>query len=175
MTTCKHCGEPISSTAKTCPHCGGKNKKPLYKRPWIYILALLIVFFLVGGSGNSSTNNDTASKNDSSAEVLENDNIPNEYKSALRSAKTYSDTMHMSKQAIYNQLTSDFDKFSEDAAQYAVDNLDADYNKNALKKAESYSNTMSMSKRSIYNQLTSDAGEKFTAEEAQYAIDHLDD
>ena len=33
---------------------------------------------------------------------------------------------------------------------------------------------MNMSKKSIYDQLTSEYGEKFTAEEAQYAIDHLD-
>ena len=34
---------------------------------------------------------------------------------------------------------------------------------------------MIMSKDSIYDQLTSEYGEKFTAEEAQYAIDNLDD
>lgn len=33
---------------------------------------------------------------------------------------------------------------------------------------------MSMSKDAIYDQLVSDYGEKFTAEEAQYAIDNLD-
>ena len=47
--------------------------------------------------------------------------------------------------------------------------------KNALKKAESYSFTMHMSKKGIYKQLTSEYGEGFTDEEAQYAIDHLDD
>ena len=35
--------------------------------------------------------------------------------------------------------------------------------------------TMSMSKSAIYDQLVSEYGEQFTAEEAQYAIDHLDD
>ena len=53
------------------------------------------------------------------------------------------------------------------------DNLKANYNENALKKAETYSSTMNMSKASIYNQLTSSAGEKFTKEEAQYAVDNL--
>ena len=33
---------------------------------------------------------------------------------------------------------------------------------------------MSMSKDAIYDQLISEYGEKFTAEEAQYAIDNLD-
>nr|WP_241963178.1 Ltp family lipoprotein [Staphylococcus simulans] len=31
-----------------------------------------------------------------------------------------------------------------------------------------------MSKAEIFDQLTSEYGEKFTTEEAQYAVDHLD-
>lgn len=46
---------------------------------------------------------------------------------------------------------------------------------NALKKAESYSNLMHMSKAGIYKQLTSEYGEGFSAEDAQYAIDNLED
>ena len=34
---------------------------------------------------------------------------------------------------------------------------------------------MNMSKDAIYDQLTSENGEKFTVEEAQYAIDNLDE
>lgn len=103
-------------------------------------------------------------------------NPPIEYQNALRKAEYYSKTMHMSKQGIYNQLTSEYgEKFSADASQYAIDNMTADWNQNALEKAKSYQKTMSMSKNAIYDQLISDYGEKFTKEEAKYAIDHLDD
>jgi len=99
-----------------------------------------------------------------------------EYKNALRKAETYSKTMHMSKKALYDQLTSEYgEKFPADAAQYAIDNIQADWNANALEKAKTYQKSMSMSKSAIYDQLISDYGEKFTKEEAQYAIDHLDD
>lgn len=99
---------------------------------------------------------------------------PVEYQSALKKAKSYSDGMHMSKQSIYDQLTSEYgEKFSTEAAQYAVDHLQADYNANALAKAKSYQETMSMSPSAIYDQLVSSYGEKFTPEEAQYAIDNL--
>lgn len=99
-----------------------------------------------------------------------------EYKNALKKAESYSKNMHMSKQGIYNQLTSEYgEKFPADAAQYAIDNMEADWNNNALQKAKSYQNTMNMSKQRIYSQLISEYGEKFTKEEAQYAIDHLDD
>ncbi|CKA75352.1 choline binding protein [Streptococcus pneumoniae] len=47
-----------------------------------------------------------------------------EYSAALGKAKTYNSLFHMSKKRMYRQLTSDFDKFSNDAAQYAIDHLD---------------------------------------------------
>ena len=97
-----------------------------------------------------------------------------EYKNALAKAKTYSDSMHMSKQGIYDQLTSQYgENFAPDAAQYAIDNLQADYNANALAKAKTYYTSMNMSKQAVYDQLVSQYGEKFTPEEAQYAVDNL--
>lgn len=103
------------------------------------------------------------------------DDVPSDHASALRSAETYSDMMHMSKQAIYDQLTSDYDQYSEEAAQYAIDNVDADWNENALESAKSYRETLNMSPDAIHDQLTSEYGGKFTEEEADYAIEHLDD
>ena len=82
--------------------------------------------------------------------------------------------MHMSKAAIYDQLISEYgEQFTEEEAQYAVDNLAADYKANALAKAKTYQETMSMSKSAIYDQLVSEYGEQFTSEEAQYAVDNL--
>lgn len=97
-------------------------------------------------------------------------------KNALNKAKSYSNTMHMSKKGIYKQLISEYGEgFTKEEAQYAIDNIKVDWKKNALAKAKNYQESMSMSKSAIYKQLTSDYGEGFTAEEAQYAIDHLDD
>ena len=62
---------------------------------------------------------------------------------------------------------------SVEAAQYAIDNVKADWKQNALEKAKTYQSTMSMSKQRIYEQLVSEYGEQFTPEEAQYAIDNL--
>ena len=104
----------------------------------------------------------------------EEDNVPGEYRSALKSAEFYSKFFHNSKAAIYDQLTSEYgDNVSAEAAQYAIDNVQADWNQNALKSAESYSETMHMSKAGIYDQLISKYGDQFTAEEAQYAIDNI--
>lgn len=101
---------------------------------------------------------------------------PMEYLNALAKAQTYSDMMHMSKQGIYDQLVSEYgEAFPADAAQYAIDHLEADYFANALEKAKTYAEMMNMSKSAIYDQLVSEYGEQFTPEEAQYAIDHLED
>lgn len=99
-----------------------------------------------------------------------------EQKNALKKAESYAKTLHMSKAKIYDQLTSEYGEgFDKDAAQYAIDNIEWDWNANALAKAKSYRDTMSMSKNRIYDQLISEYGEKFTKEQAQYAVDHLDD
>lgn len=104
----------------------------------------------------------------------ETSSVPLENVNALVQAESYSEVMHMSKQGIYDQLTSEYGgQFSEEAAQYAIDNLVADFNANALAQAEQYSDTMHMSKQAIYDQLVSEYGGQFTEEEAQYAIDNL--
>lgn len=102
------------------------------------------------------------------------DSVPPEYKSALRQADNYANVMHMSKAGLLKQLTSEYgDKFSQEAAQYAVDNVKADWNANVLAKAKSYQENMAMSPEAIRDQLTSEYGEQFTPEEADYAIQHL--
>ena len=111
--------------------------------------------------GQSST---ASSSNDSNSE----------YSAALGKAKSYNSLFHMSKKRMYRQLTSDFDKFSNDAAQYAVDHLEADYKYNALFNAKNYRKLFNMSKSRLINQLTSSI-DGFTEEEANYAINHLDD
>ncbi|OAV62855.1 Ltp family lipoprotein [Enteractinococcus helveticum] len=112
------------------------------------------------------------------AEVVEEepveDDVPSEHRSALRSAETYSDMMHMSKAGIFDQLTSEYGgQFTEEAAQYAVDNVEADWNNNALESAITYQDTMAMSPAAIHDQLTSEYGGQFTTEEADYAIANL--
>lgn len=119
-----------------------------------------------GGSGEASQKEKV--KEDQSQSV------PKEYKTALNKAEQYSSMMHMSKQGIYDQLTSEYgERYTAEAAQYAVDNMTADWNANALAKAKDYQDMMDMSPAAIYDQLVSDYGEKFTPEEAQYAIDNL--
>ena len=151
------------------------EKKPFYKRVWFWILVVLVIFIgsaaVSGGNGSSSSSSSSSSAKSSSSS---SPHVSATKVAALKSAQTYSDTMHMSKQGIYDQLTSDAgDKFDDASAQYAVDHVKADWNKNALKAAESYQKDQNMSPEAIRDQLTSDAGDKFTQDQADYAVSHL--
>ncbi|MEG0918555.1 MAG: zinc-ribbon domain-containing protein [Bacilli bacterium] len=79
LITCTHCGADISKGAKTCPSCGGKNKKPIYKRPWFIVIIAILVIGVVGsalGGGDSNTNtssNDEPQKAEKKIEYTEHD------------------------------------------------------------------------------------------------------
>ena len=73
MINCKTCGKEIAASAKVCPSCGAKNKPPIYKRVWFWVL---IIFFVVPmiviiKEGGNSTNN--TNRNDSSSETASSD------------------------------------------------------------------------------------------------------
>lgn len=195
-SSCPNCGAPASnqndfgapaSDTSTSKPVKQKKKGSCLKTILIVIgvfVALGFLGSLFGGDSEAPekqpASETVASKDENIitdneiAEEPEDESVPKEYRSALNKAKSYSDMMHMSKQGIYDQLTSEYgEQFTTEAAQYAVDNVDADWNYNALKKAENYSDTMYMSKQAIFDQLVSEYGEKFTEDEAQYAIDNI--
>ena len=202
MKQCKKCSKEFPINDSFCPECGAINS--IYKIAagiWliVFILGYILVVGTAGGSDSrnvepvqevsQSISENTIAENESEDNVPIEDKvediapiedkveekIPTEYKSALKKAKSYSDIMNMSKAGIYNQLTSEYgEKFSAEAAQYAIDNVEVDWKENALKKARSYQDIMSMSPSAIYDQLVSEYGEMFTPEEAQYAIDNLE-
>lgn len=168
-----------------------KNKKPIYKRAWFWAVAVIVV---VGTSGGSDTDNskETNSGNaESVQEVSQSNNentiaenksedkaentVPEEYKSALKKAKSFTDEMNLSKVRLYEMLTSTSDyydtHFTPEAAQYAVDNVGVDWKESALKRAKLYRKAASLSTEGIYDELTA---MEYTEEEIQYAIDNLD-
>lgn len=126
-------------------------------------------------TSSSSDTDSSATKESSSSSSTATTKVSSEDKAALNKAEAYASRMDMSKQGVYEQLTSSAGEgFSSEAAQYAVNHLtDVDWNANALAKAKDYQSKMSMSHSAILDQLTSSAGEQFTQSQAQYAIDHL--
>lgn len=151
------------------------------KRVLALMLGAILALSLCACSGDTTTTEDTADATtteqaEESPQTEEPaEDVPQEYQNALKKAEQYNSWAHMSKAGLYDQLTSEYgEQFSAEAAQYAIDNLDADYKANALEKAKTYYIDMSMSKDAVYDQLVSEYGEQFTEEEAQYAIDNLE-
>lgn len=96
------------------------------------------------------------------------DDVPREYESALRKAESYLDMFSMSAQGVRDQL--EHDEFGQDAIDYALENLETDWNEQAKKSAESYTELFDMSDAKLYDQLIYKG---FTEEQAQAGIDGL--
>jgi TM2 domain-containing membrane protein YozV len=169
------------------------NKQPLANRkknlkPALIIVAVLfgigIIMSAVSGGSQKATvsnsTNETASsepvKEEAKPAPVENKqpDVPAEYKSALSQATTYANDLHLSKAGVYDQLVSEYGgKFTPAAAQYAIDNVKADWNANALAQGKTYQNDLKLSPAAVRDQLVSEYGGKFTAAEADYAVANL--
>lgn len=57
---CKTCGADIASSAKSCPGCGARNKKPFYTKIWFWILIVIIIGVAASGGDSSSTTGQNA-------------------------------------------------------------------------------------------------------------------
>lgn len=91
-----------------------------------------------------------------------------EYTRAYEKAKSWS-KKHLSQQQIKIYLTK-YDRYSEDATQYALNKLNVDWKEQALLRAKSYQE-FHFSKEKLVEQLIN--VDKFTQEEADYAIEHV--
>lgn len=129
------------------------QKKPLHQKWWIWLVAVLILG-MASMEGTRSTD-DRGNAEVASAKIaqeppsvsdelieegsLERSDIPDDYKSALSEAETYSKSMLISKKGLHDHLTSEYgEQFSPEAAQYALDNVKTDWKENALQSAEIY-------------------------------------
>ena len=116
----------------------GAARKPFYKKWWFWLIVVLVVLAAasagaagqdqekpVSGQGEASSISesgegspavdsasddlgDTVPDEASGDDASVDQSIPTEYKSALKKAQIYSDTMHMSKAGLYDQLTSEY-------------------------------------------------------------------
>ena len=67
MIECKTCGASIAANAKACPSCGAKNKKPVYKRVWFWLVIIFVVFPVTIGIGTSNEGNSSSTSSSSTS------------------------------------------------------------------------------------------------------------
>ncbi len=73
MTKCKACGQEIAKNAKACPHCGAKNKKPIFKKWWFWVI-IVVLFIAIGNSGSDTDNEGTTNNNTKVEENVSSEN-----------------------------------------------------------------------------------------------------
>jgi hypothetical protein len=86
-------------------------------------------------------------------------------KNARESAESYLDFSAFSRQGLIDQL--EFEDYSTEDAEYAVDILNVDWKEQAAKSAESYLEFTSFSRNGLIDQLVF---EGYTQEEAEYGV-----
>lgn len=160
-----------------------KKKKPIYKRVWFWLLALvaIIVIAAVAGGGASSGGADSSPAAESSAASSQSGQVdepeapapspepPPEpdltpgQQNAVSKAEEYLSVSSFSRPGLIEQL--EFEGFSNADATFAVDRLGVDWNEQAAKKAQEYLDVSSFSRSGLVEQLTF---EGFTPAEAEY-------
>ena len=71
LIKCPVCGAKMAAKAKSCPSCGAKNKKPIYKKWWFWVIAVFLVIGIVGSmSGGSDEQAPDASGNQKQGEKV---------------------------------------------------------------------------------------------------------
>ena len=198
LTTCKACGQEIAKSAKACPYCGAKNKKPIFQKWWFWV----VVVVLIGSFGSAGNKADT---NDS-----EKTNVPTEAVVSANKLETEDNKSHVEQSSVKNEeitvteketepeveMTTgqknalrsaknylsftafsyegliaqlEFEKYSYDEAVFAADYCGADWNEQALKSAKNYLSFTAFSYTGLIKQLEF---EKYTTEQATYAADN---
>ena len=190
LIECKSCGQQMAKSAKACPHCGAKNKKPIIKKWWFWVAVILVVT-IVGNAGNEPENVTPTSNNvtveapvsaenvdtpktekhdsgDAATTIVETEaQLTLGEKNALASAKNYLRFTAFSYEGLIGQL--EFEQYSHEEAVYAADHCGADWNEQALKSAKNYLSFSAFSYDGLIRQLEF---EQYTNEQAVYAVDH---
>lgn len=91
-----------------------------------------------------------------------------EYGNVIKTAQNYVQYMSFSRQGLIKQL--EFEGYSTEASEYAVDNISVDWNEQCAKTAKKYLECVSFSRDGLYNQL---AFEGFTDEQIQYSLSQV--
>lgn len=89
-------------------------------------------------------------------------------------AESYLNVIPFSEEGLFDQMTSEFGReFTDEEAEYALQNITVDWNEQALKAAEEYRDVYDVEGDELYDMLISEYDGKFTEEQAQYAMDNL--
>lgn len=161
-------------------------KKPLYKRTWFIVIAVLIGIGVIGnllGGSPSETPESSSSVTESASEPAETEPVSDPdpepepvaepaqpeltmgQKQAVGKGEDYLSFAAFSRKGLIGQLV--YEGFVEADATFAVDYIAPDWNEQAAKKAQDYIDMSSFSRQGLIDQLVF---EGFTQSEAEYGV-----
>lgn len=75
IINCKVCGAEIASSAESCPACGARNKPPVHKRWWFWVLIIFVMLSLFGSfmGENETTSSNTSETGTSNSYVADSE------------------------------------------------------------------------------------------------------
>lgn len=101
MKNCNVCQNEIAKSAKVCPECGAKQKKPIFKKWWFWaVIAIIFIALVSGGEESDDTSSSSTSNATQQQEVVQEEEIVYEEvtvdqlesdleENALSASKTY--------------------------------------------------------------------------------------
>lgn len=177
IKNCTVCQKEIAKSAKTCPNCGAKIKKPFYKKWWFGLIVIIVLF----GSINDGSPSIEESPVSSETEISTETDVQNEVavpveptapaepavpvepaapvepvlssgqRNALKSAQDYLGYSSFSKSGLKEQLQ--YEGFSVEDSAYAVETVGADWDEQAYLTAVKYLDYSSFSEQGLIEQL----------------------
>ena len=150
---------PGNERAMQCPSCGAKQKKPIYKRVWFWILVVIVV--MIAGSSSGKEKQSAASAPTATPQVT------NEAVSDSKDTSAQSDTNEFQEaEPTESEAPQEAaSKIEQPAAEPEVTMGE----RNALAKAKSYLDFTAFSYTGLIDQLEY---EGFSTEEATYGADN---
>ncbi|BDR52830.1 hypothetical protein KIM372_07370 [Bombiscardovia nodaiensis] len=133
---------------------------------------LVDVPYLVRQATHSSQKSNDASKTAATHKPKKSKYPKALYDEAAVKAQSYMDSMHLSEEALRDQLTTKRDKYPPEVAQYAIEHVHADYPANALLAAKDMESRGINRAEDIMAKLTG-ADYKYTPSDAEYALKQL--
>ena len=92
LIKCKVCGNEMAKSAKACPSCGAKNRKPFYKKWWLWAILLVVVI----AAASSGSKNNSGIENDANKTPVIEKNSPKISKAefeAIQTGMTYEEVV----------------------------------------------------------------------------------
>ena len=126
---CKACGNEMAKSAKSCPNCGARNKKPFFKKWWFWGIIVVVLIIVVASSGGNETNTTNQAPKNTENEVNETETITYEVvdlNSMIESLKSNALKAEAEYQDKYVEVAGKIKSFDSDGAYITIEPTTAD-------------------------------------------------